>query len=120
MKKILLLTLVMCACLIQAQTLSAFEKLTSLPLIEDSSQIIIFEVSPNPIIDEAIVKYKLPQGIQLGKIIVFNLMGNPISDYEIIGNEGTPKLSLSDLSQGIYFLRLETGKYGKTNKIIVQ
>lgn len=123
MKRVLLLLLVAYAFSAQTQTSFEYKELALLPpQTEDSSKMIYFKVSPNPIKDEATVKYKLPKGIESGEITISNILGNPVAGHKhkIDSNQGELKFSVSDLLRGLYFFQIKAGIYGKTDKIIVR
>jgi aryl-phospho-beta-D-glucosidase BglC (GH1 family) len=81
--------------------------------IEDTGETNLFEVFPNP--TNALLNIKTKQGAQLLSISLVNAIGSKILQIE------SPKrqLNLSTLTNGIYFMRIESSLGSTTKKIII-
>jgi hypothetical protein len=79
------------------------------------------QVYPNPFNPSANVIYTLPERSTLD-IKLFDMLGREVKDiYHGEADAGRHQLIIyaSDLASGIYFIRLETGDYFKTQKILL-
>ena len=74
---------------------------------------------PNPTTDILNVQLKSDE-IFIESIDVFNVHGKQIINFSnpVYGNQ--VKLDMSQLSQGIYFLRLRSGQYAAVQRFIKQ
>ena len=59
--------------------------------------------SPNPVINESVISYELPDGIQSGILSIHNLTGNLVQEIELTQNEGDIRVYSADLEKGVYF-----------------
>ena len=89
--------------------------------IYSSSYISLQDVYPNPVSDQAYVEYKiLKDGIK-AKIVVFNILGNPLSEIDLPSSETRIKIQTEQFSAGIYFYTLFVEEEGvMTHKLIVK
>jgi len=71
-----------------------------------------FSLYPNPFRDELILQWGIPKNETYAKIIIYNLKGQKIKEWELNPAAGNYNLRLSEelnvFSSGIYFIRLET------------
>jgi Secretion system C-terminal sorting domain len=89
--------------------------------IYDSRHITLQDVYPNPAVDYAFVDYKVLQDQVKAKIIVHNVLGNPMGEYELPIFENKAKILTGDLNAGIYFYTLYIdGEAVMTRKLIVK
>lgn len=89
--------------------------------IYQSRFITLYDVYPNPIIDHANIDYKLHDDRVKTKIVVHNLLGNALSEYELPFSETSVKIKAEQLSSGIYFYTLYIENEGViTRKLIVK
>lgn len=89
--------------------------------IYDSRHITLQDVYPNPAVDYAFVDYQVLQDQVKAKIIVHNVLGNPMGEYELPIFENKAKILTSDLNAGIYFYTLYIdGEAVMTRKLIVK
>jgi len=87
-----------------------------------SSRIItIHDVYPNPVTDYAFIEYRLLNDKVKAKIIIHNILGSELSEYELPAYETRVKFSVEEFTPGIYFYTLYLDKEGlMTRKLIVK
>ena len=86
-----------------------------------SKEITIHEVFPNPVQNEAFMDYQLHQDQVKAKIVVHNILGKPMGEYELNFLENRVKISADELASGIYFYTLYLDNNGvATRKMIVR
>jgi hypothetical protein len=87
-----------------------------------SSRIItIHDVYPNPVSDYAFIEYRLLNDKVKAKIIIHNILGSELSEYELPVYETRVKLIAEEFTPGIYFYTLYLDKEGvMTRKLIVK
>ncbi len=76
----------------------------STDLIEEGNT---FTAHPNPFQSELIVEYKIKNGFQKSSLLVFNVLGQKLEEFELKNSIGTVRLN-ADLETGLYFLTLQT------------
>lgn len=78
-------------------------------------------VYPNPINSTASLSYKLNEDHgQKAKIVLYNILGKSIKEYELSEAQGTVRLNLSDTPGGTYFYSLQiNGKIISTKKVVL-
>ncbi len=87
-----------------------------------SSQIItLHDVYPNPIVTSARIDYNIHQEGAKAKIIVHNILGSPLSVYELLPGLNSVKIEAEALNPGIYFYTLYVNNEGvMTRKLMVK
>jgi hypothetical protein len=89
--------------------------------IYSSRFITIHDVYPNPVIDHANIDYQLHDNQVKTKIVIHNILGNALSEYELSFAETKVKILADQLSSGIYFYTLYIENEGvMTRKLIVK
>ena len=89
--------------------------------IYNSKDITIKDVYPNPVTENAFVDYRLVTESVKAKIIVHNILGNPVGEYALSPTETLLRIKTDDLTSGIYFYTLYiNGEVEYTQKIIVR
>lgn len=89
--------------------------------IYTSRHISIHDVYPNPINDHAFVDYRILNEKVKAKIIIHNILGSPVGEYELPSLESKVKIRGDDLTAGIYFYTLYINDEGvMTRKLIVK
>lgn len=84
-------------------------------------QIILHDVYPNPVVDFAYVNYNLLNTETEAKIIIHNILGNPIDEYNLPAAESKVKIRAESMTAGIYFYTLYLDSEGVvTRKLIVK
>jgi hypothetical protein len=66
------------------------------------------QVIPNPNNGNMQIVYEIPANTK-GTFDVYNLVGNQLFSYPLIGGKNTFSISRSDLNPGIYFYRVTSG-----------
>ena len=81
----------------------------------------LHDVYPNPVVDHAIVDYRILNDQIKAKIVVHNLLGNVVGEYSLPSMENFVRFKTEDLSAGIYFYTLYIDNEGvMTRKLIVR
>ena len=75
-----------------------------------------FILYPNPVSDY--ISISLPEGHDKGSFLIYNVLGQIISD-DLLTSQ-TSNISLKSLDKGIYVYKLESGVFSKKGKIIKQ
>lgn len=91
------------------------------PTIYSSSVIMLKDVYPNPIIDNAFVDYQILNETVKAKIVIHNILGNIIEEYPLVSSENKLKIRADGLNAGIYFYTLYVDNDGViTRKLVVK
>lgn len=86
-----------------------------------SKEITIHEVFPNPVQNEAFMDYQIHQEQVKAKIIVHNILGKPMGEYDLSHQETRIKLQVDELASGIYFYTVYLDNNGvATRKMLVR
>lgn len=89
--------------------------------IFSSRFITIHDVYPNPVADYAFIEYKLLSEQVKAKIVIHNILGNELSEYDLPSSETRMKLRADEFNPGIYFYTLYLDNEGvMTRKLIVK
>ncbi len=76
---------------------------------------------PNPFNPTTTIQYQLPEGSNV-KVVVYDALGKQVAvlvnGYQNAGTYNT-NFNASNLASGIYFCRMEAGKYVKVNKMLL-
>ncbi|MBL7858744.1 MAG: T9SS type A sorting domain-containing protein [Cyclobacteriaceae bacterium] len=89
--------------------------------IYTSRNISIQDVYPNPVTDYAFVNYKILNDKAKAKIVIHNILGNPLDEYELPVYETRVKITSDKLNAGIYFYTLYVDNEGvMTRKLIIK
>lgn len=89
--------------------------------IYSSRFITLHDVYPNPVVDQAVVDYKVNNEQVKAKIVVHNILGNVVGEYNLPPLENFVRVRTDDLSAGIYFYTLYVEDEGViTRKLIVR
>lgn len=89
--------------------------------IYSSRFITIHDVYPNPVTDHANIDYQLHNEDVKTKIVIHNILGNALTEYELPYSETKVKILADQLSAGIYFYTLYIENEGVlTRKLIVK
>lgn len=84
-------------------------------------QIVLHDVYPNPVVDFAYVNYNMTSDNLEAKIVIHNILGNAIDEYNLPPSENTVKIRAEALNAGIYFYTLYLDNEGLvTRKLIVK
>ncbi len=86
-----------------------------------SKEITVQEIYPNPVQELATVDYKLLEGFVKAKIVIHNVLGKPVSAFELDPAETRVKIQADDMTPGVYFYTLYINSSGvATRKIMVR
>ena len=89
--------------------------------IYTSRYITIHDVYPNPVTDRANIDYQLHNEEVKTKIVIHNILGNALTEYELPYSETKVKILTDQFSAGIYFYTLYIDNEGvMTRKLIVK
>jgi Secretion system C-terminal sorting domain len=89
--------------------------------IYNSRYITVYDVYPNPAVEEAFLDYDLASDNVNAKILVHNILGNIIGEYTLSSLEKRVRIRIDDQSAGIYFYTLYVENEGvMTRKLIVK
>jgi hypothetical protein len=89
--------------------------------IYTSKVIMLKDVYPNPVVDHALVDYKILNDQIKAKIIIHNILGNSQGEYDLSSSENMLRIPADGLSPGIYFYTLYINNEGVlTRKLIVK
>lgn len=84
-------------------------------------QIVLHDVYPNPVVDYAFVDYNMTNDEVEAKIIIHNILGNALDEYDLPAAENKVKIRAESLNAGIYFYTLYLDNEGVvTRKLIVK
>lgn len=90
-------------------------------MVFQSKDITIHDVYPNPVSDYAFIEYQLTNETVKANVIIHNILGMPMGDYELPSFETRVKLFTEDLAPGVYFYTLYLDNDGVlTRKLIVR
>jgi len=86
-----------------------------------SKEITIHDVYPNPVQDLAVIDYKISNDLVKAKIVLHNVLGKPLGDYELSAEDTRIKIQTEELPSGVYFYTLYLNNNGVfTRKIMVR
>jgi hypothetical protein len=90
-------------------------------ILFSNEKISISSVYPNPASAYASIDYQLIKDSDNAKIILCNVLGNVVGEYELIRDAKTLHISTLELNSGIYFYTLSVnGKSLVTRKLIIK
>ncbi|MEJ2005968.1 MAG: T9SS type A sorting domain-containing protein [Cyclobacteriaceae bacterium] len=79
------------------------------------------DVYPNPVTDFAFVDYNLLDRDAEAKIVIHNVLGSAIAEYDLPYLETRVKISADELNAGVYFYTLYVDNEGvMSRKLIVR
>ncbi|HRI80361.1 MAG TPA: T9SS type A sorting domain-containing protein [Cyclobacteriaceae bacterium] len=104
-----------------AFTLSVDEK-PGKSLVFQSREITIHDVYPNPVVDQAYIDYRVAANENLkAKVVIHNILGSPVGNYDLPGNETRIKIQADELASGVYFYTVYLNNVGVlTRKLVVR
>lgn len=86
-----------------------------------SRHITIHDVYPNPVTDFATINYRLHTETMQAKIVIHNILGSRLEEFELPYLETQVKITADQLSGGIYFYTVYLDNEGvMTRKLIVK
>lgn len=89
--------------------------------IYSSRYVTLHDVYPNPVVDQAVVDYKILNDRVKAKLVVHNLLGNVVGEYSLPSFENLVRVKTDELTPGIYFYTLYVDDESvMTRKLIVR
>lgn len=89
--------------------------------IFSSDEVRINDVYPNPVIDFAIIDYNILKEDVKAKIVIHNVLGSIIGEYDLAYLETKLKIKTDDFNPGVYFYTLYIDNDGiMTRKLIIR
>jgi hypothetical protein len=89
--------------------------------IYSSRYVTLHDVYPNPVVDQAVVDYKILNDRVKAKLVVHNLLGNKVGEYSLPSFENFVRFKTDELTAGIYFYTLYVDDESvMTRKLIVR
>lgn len=89
--------------------------------IYQSRELVINDVYPNPAQDIAVIDYKIHNDLLKAKIVVHNILGRSMGEYELATDDTRIKMIVDDFAPGVYFYTLYVNNTGVlTRKIMVR
>jgi hypothetical protein len=85
--------------------------------IEDFKNVISFSIFPNPV--TSILNIQFSKSLTVGNIKVFDILGKQLLNEEINSNNLT-QLNVSNLSKGMYLIKVTSGENTQTKRFIKQ
>ena len=89
--------------------------------VYQSHEITINDVYPNPVQDLAVIDYKIYSDAVKAKIVVHNILGRPMGDFDLPSTDSRLKIQTDDFAPGVYFYTLYINNSAVlTRKIMVR
>ncbi len=99
----------------------AVEEKPGKSLVFQSRDITIHDVYPNPVIDQAFIDYRIYNEQLKAKVVIHNILGSPVGNYELPVYESKVKIQAEELTSGVYFYTVYLDNIGVlTRKLIVR
>jgi hypothetical protein len=93
----------------------------ALKSIYQSRDLTINDIYPNPIQDQAVIDYKIYNEAIKVKIVVHNILGRAMDEYELHPDDSKVKMNVDDFAPGVYFYTVYINNNGVlTRKIMVR
>lgn len=90
-------------------------------VVFQSRELTIHQLFPNPVQNEAFMDYQLHGEQTKAKIVIHNILGKPMGEYDLQHQETRLKIQADDLTSGIYFYTVYLDNTGvATRKMIVR
>ncbi len=84
-------------------------------------RIVVSNIYPNPASEAAEVDYQLLANVGEAKLILLNVLGSPVAEYELERGSNKIRINTRDFSTGWYFYQLSLdGKKVATKKLLVR
>ena len=107
--------------LIQHQVNINIDEHRTKSFVFQSKDITIQDVYPNPVSDQAYIDYKIHSESMKAKVVIHNILGSSIGDYDLPNSESRIKITTDDFTSGVYFYTVYLDNTGVlTRKLIVR
>lgn len=80
---------------------------------------LFINVNPNPAADYAVFKYTLPASISVAHLLITDVFGRAVQNFELEGKYGQKLWNTGNVSSGTYIYCLNTGKRLINGKVII-
>jgi hypothetical protein len=77
-----------------------------------SKEITIHDVYPNPVMDQAYIDYRLHNETLKAKLVLHNVLGKSMGDFELPSSETLVKIPADELAPGVYFYTIYLNNSG--------
>ena len=105
----------------QISTTLMVDEKPSRSVVFQSRELTIHQIFPNPVQNEAFMDYQLHGDQTKAKIVIHNILGKPMGEYDLQHHETRLKIQADDLASGIYFYTVYLDNTGvATRKMIVR
>lgn len=87
-----------------------------------SRDISVHDIYPNPVTDQhAYIDYRLSDESVKAKVVIHNILGSPVAQYEMVASESRVNIQSQELSSGVYFYTVYLDNVGiLTRKMVVR
>jgi hypothetical protein len=97
------------------------EEKSSRSLVFQSKEITIQDVYPNPVQEQAVIEYKINSESAKAQIVLHNILGKSMGEYDLPASETRVKILTDDLVSGVYFYTVYINNSGiLTRKLIIR
>ncbi|MBL7851523.1 MAG: T9SS type A sorting domain-containing protein [Cyclobacteriaceae bacterium] len=82
----------------------------------------VHDIYPNPVTDQdGYLDYRLTDEAVKAKVVIHNILGSPVGEYEMLAAETRVKIQSDGLSSGVYFYTIYLDNVGVlTRKLVVR
>jgi hypothetical protein len=99
----------------------SIEEKASKTLVFKSKDITVHDVYPNPASEQAFIDYQIHNEMIKAKVVIHNILGSPVGNYELPTYDLKVKIQIDDLPSGVYFYTIYLDNDGVlTRKLIVR
>ena len=89
-------------------------------LTENNNKVFMEQNNPNPFTDQTTIRYQLPIGVNNGNIMVMDLSGKLIKNYQLNNNQSEITIKASEIGKGFFIYSLiQNGQELVTKKMII-
>jgi hypothetical protein len=107
--------------MIDHQVFISIEEKSLKALVFKSKDITIHDVYPNPASEQAFMDYQIHNEAVKAKVVIHNILGSPVGNYELPTFDLKIKIHTDDLPSGVYFYTIYLDNDGVlTRKLVVR
>ncbi len=90
--------------------------------VYQTRDISVHDIYPNPVTDQhAYIDYRLSDESVKAKVVIHNILGSPVAEYEMVASESRVHILSQELSSGVYFYTIYLDNVGiLTRKMVVR
>jgi len=101
--------------------IGADQELKADDLLYSNERITVSNIYPNPASESAQVDYQITGSVNEAKLVLLNVLGSPIAEYDMQQNDRKVHVATRELATGYYFYQLSVdGKKVATKKLLVR